>query len=76
MQWVFGSEGVLSLVDESYSATSWEVLYNAINKTIAREQVLWGLACCRRSCGTGACASCIRLGGLVILCPNGFAVHN
>ncbi|GAB4821122.1 hypothetical protein N2152v2_008168 [Parachlorella kessleri] len=38
VQWVFGSEGVLSLADESSSATSWEILYNAINKTIAREQ--------------------------------------
>jgi hypothetical protein len=39
VQWVFGSEGVLSLGDESSSTMSWEILYSAINKTIAREQV-------------------------------------
>lgn len=37
--WVFGSEGVTALGDESLSGAAWEILYNAINKTIARVQV-------------------------------------
>lgn len=37
--WVFGSQGVRSLGDESLSGAAWEILYNAINKTIARVQV-------------------------------------
>ncbi|PSC75984.1 nuclear cap-binding subunit 1 [Micractinium conductrix] len=36
--WVFGSQGVRSLGDESLSGAAWEILYNAINKTIARVQ--------------------------------------
>eukprot|EP00887_Chlorella_sp_A99_P001913 scaffold18.g1913.t1 len=36
--WVFGSEGVTSSRDESLSATAWEILYNAVNKAIARVQ--------------------------------------
>ena len=36
---MFGSEGVTALVDESLSGAAWEILYNAINKTIARVQV-------------------------------------
>lgn len=37
--WVFGSAGVTALGDESLSGAAWEILYNAINKTIARVQV-------------------------------------
>lgn len=37
--WMFGSEGVLRLGDESAIALSWEILYNAVNKTCARVQV-------------------------------------
>jgi hypothetical protein len=36
---VFGSDGVTALGDESLSGAAWEILYNAINKTIARVQV-------------------------------------
>ncbi|KAL4428043.1 hypothetical protein ABPG75_002132 [Micractinium tetrahymenae] len=36
--WVFGSAGVTALGDESLSGAAWEILYNAINKTIARVQ--------------------------------------
>ena len=37
--WVFGSDGVTALGDESLSGAAWEILYNAVNKTIARVQV-------------------------------------
>lgn len=43
IHWVFASAGVKSNADESLSGTAWEVLYNAINKTIARVQVRAGL---------------------------------
>ena len=41
VSWVFGSEGVSSIADESQSALSWEILFNAVNKCIARVQVRW-----------------------------------
>ena len=40
--WVFASEGVRSLGDESLSGAAWEELYDAVNKTIARVQVRAG----------------------------------
>lgn len=52
--WVFDSEGVRVLGDESLSGAAWEILYGAVNKTIARVQVgggrgrglLGGCVCC------------------------------
>lgn len=38
-RWVFSSEGVTALGDESLAGAAWEILYNAVNKTIARVQV-------------------------------------
>jgi hypothetical protein len=40
--WVFASEGVTALGDESLSGAAWEVLYNAVNKTVARVQASQG----------------------------------
>lgn len=39
VSWVFQSEGVRSLKDELLTGLSWEILYNAVNKSIARVQV-------------------------------------
>ena len=50
--WVFGSAGVTTLGDESLSGAAWEILYNAINKTIARVQVR---AACRRRAPVASC---------------------
>lgn len=36
--WVFDSEGVRVLGNESLSGAAWEILYGAVNKTIARVQ--------------------------------------
>ena len=48
---VFGSDGVNSIEDESASGLAWEVLYNAINKCIARVQVRVAAApCLPRGC--------------------------
>ncbi|KAK9820118.1 hypothetical protein WJX72_006327 [[Myrmecia] bisecta] len=38
VRWVFQSGGVLSVDDELLSGLVWEVLYNAVNKTLARTQ--------------------------------------
>lgn len=55
--WVFGSEGVTALVDESLSGAAWEILYNAINKTIARVQVGKGGVATVHA-GSALCRSC------------------
>ena len=38
-RWVFGSEGVRSLDDEVAGGLAWDLLYAAVDKTLARTQV-------------------------------------
>lgn len=64
--WVFGSAGVTALGDESLSGAAWEILYNAINKTIARVQVCvlaWAWACVCVSVSVCVCACMCANGG-------------
>ena len=56
--WVFGSEGVTALGDESLSGAAWEILYNAVNKTIARVQVGAGVRGVQGVCGLAARWGC------------------
>ena len=55
---MFGSEGVTALGDESLAGAAWEILYNAVNKTIARVQARQGPGCWvdGRAGGQQACA--------------------
>lgn len=39
VRWVFASPGFLSLTNQLQNGLAWEVLYNAVNKTLARTQV-------------------------------------
>ena len=38
-RWAFGSPGLRCLDDEVATGLAWEVLFNAVNKTLARTQV-------------------------------------
>lgn len=38
VRWAFASQGLLNLDDQVANSLAWEVIYNAVNKTIARTQ--------------------------------------
>jgi hypothetical protein len=40
LRWAFSSPGLLSLDDQIANGLAWEALYNAVNKTLARTQVI------------------------------------
>lgn len=39
VRWAFASPGLLSLGNQVTNSLAWEVVYNAVNKTLARTQV-------------------------------------
>lgn len=40
VRWAFASPGLLRIEDQAANGLAWEVVYNAVNKTIARTQVI------------------------------------
>lgn len=44
VRWAFSSSGLLSLNDQVANGLAWEVLYNAVNKTLARAQARFELS--------------------------------